>query len=105
MIANAAEAFIMGHQGWFIGLAIGWILAHIPQIVLGSFKQAMKIPWVRGAVLKNPKQAKAIIDQIANELEKDIDEEVSHAEGQEQPAAMPSSSSSVTVILPPPEQK
>lgn len=95
MIANAAEAFIISHQGWFIGLAIGWVLAHIPQIVLGSFKQAMKIPWIRNAVLKNPKQAKAIINQIADELEKDIDEEVS----QEQPAP------SVTVILPPPEQK
>jgi hypothetical protein len=71
IIANWAVA----HQGLIEGMALGWSAAHIPWIVLQAFHVAMKIPWLRAQVVSNPKQAKAIVDNIAAELDKDIDAE------------------------------
>lgn len=63
------------HQQFVEGLAMGWALNHVPLVAGWAFHQALKWPWLRAAILKNPEQAKAIIDQVSKELEKDIDEE------------------------------
>ena len=68
--------FALSHQQYFLGLATGYAIAHIPEAVLFVFHLAMKIPWLRAAVVANPAKAKAIIDAIHDELDKDIDAEV-----------------------------
>lgn len=74
-MGTIALNFVIAHQEYFIGVASGVAIAHIPQIVCYGFHLAMKVPWLRSAVVSNPKQAKAIVDAIAQELDKDIDEE------------------------------
>lgn len=74
-MTNLIINWAMNHQQYFIGLATGYALAHIPAMVLYAFQLAMKIPWLRAQVVANPKQAKEIVDAIAKELDKDIDEE------------------------------
>lgn len=71
--------FIVAHQQYFLGIASGFAIAHIPAVVLLVFHLAMKIPWLRSQVVSNPTQAKAIVDAIQNELDKDIDDEAAQA--------------------------
>lgn len=71
--------FAIAHKDYFFGLATGYAISHIPQMVCYVFHLAMKIPWLRSAVIQNPKQAKAIVDAIRDELDKDIDDEVASA--------------------------
>ena len=74
-MGNLAISFIQAHQQYFIGIATGWAFAHIPAVVLAVFRLAMRIPWLRAAVVANPAQAKAVIDSIQAELDRDIDAE------------------------------
>jgi predicted NBD/HSP70 family sugar kinase len=76
-MSNLLINWALDHQQYFIGLASGYALAHIPAMVLYAFKLAMKVPWLRAQVVANPKQAKEIVDAIAKELDKDIDNEAS----------------------------
>ena len=69
------QDYLQAHQQFIIGAAAGYAVGHIPQVVLMVFHLAMKIPWLRAAVVANPKQAKAIIDAIHDELDRDIDAE------------------------------
>jgi hypothetical protein len=78
-MGQLAISFITNHQQYFLGLATGWAFAHIPAVVLAAFHLAMKIPWLRAQVVANPAQAKAIIDAIHTELDKDIDDEAKAA--------------------------
>jgi hypothetical protein len=78
-MGQLAISFITNHQQYFLGLATGWAFAHIPAAVLLAFHLAMKIPWLRAQVVANPAQAKAIIDAIHTELDKDIDDEAKAA--------------------------
>lgn len=74
-MTDFAISWVLGHQQFFIGAATGYAIAHIPEAVYFAFHQAMKIPWLRVAVVKNPEQAKNILRLIESELEKDIDAE------------------------------
>lgn len=78
-MGNLAISFIQAHQQYFIGIATGWAFAHIPAVVLAVFRLAMRIPWLRAAVVANPAQAKAVIDSIQAELDRDIDAEAASA--------------------------
>jgi hypothetical protein len=78
-MGNIAISFIQAHQQYFIGIATGWAFAHIPAVVLAVFRLAMRIPWLRAAVIANPAQAKAVIDSIQAELDRDIDAEAASA--------------------------
>lgn len=71
-----ALSFVVNHREYFMGVASGYAVAHIPQAVCFAFHYAMKVPWFRAAILANPAQAKSIIRAIEQELEKDIDAEV-----------------------------
>ena len=74
-MGQLAISFVTNHQQYFLGLATGWAFAHIPAVVLAAFHLAMKIPWLRAQVVANPAQAKAIVDAIHDELDRDIDAE------------------------------
>ena len=74
-MGNLAISFIQAHQQYFIGIATGWAFAHIPAVVLAVFRLAMRIPWLRAAVVANPAQAKQIIDSIQKAIDDDIDAE------------------------------
>jgi len=67
--------YVVSHQQYFLGIATGYAVAHIPEATLFAFHQAMRVPWFRAAVLANPEKSKAILKQIESELEKDIDAE------------------------------
>lgn len=67
--------FAVAHREYLAGLASGYAIAHIPEAVLFLFHIAMRVPWLRAAVVANPTQAKAVVDAIAKELDKDIDSE------------------------------
>lgn len=71
--------FALAHKDYFLGLATVYAISHIPQMVFYVFHLAMKIPWLRSAIVANPKQAKAIVDAIRDELDKDIDDEATSA--------------------------
>lgn len=53
--------------------AAGFVFAHLPWILGGAFSLALKIPFVRSAILSNPERSKEMIDSIAKELDQDID--------------------------------
>lgn len=74
-IVKLAIDYVMAHQQYFLGIATGYAVANIPKCVLLVFKFAMRVPWIRAAVVSNPAQAKAIVDSIRDELDKDIDAE------------------------------
>lgn len=84
-MTNLLINLALAHKEYLYGIATGYAIAHIPEAVLYLFKLAMRVPWLRAAILSNPKQSKEIIDSIARELDKDIDAEVAA----EQPAALP----------------
>ena len=73
MLVNLAVA----HKDFFIGAAVAYALGHVPEAVAFCFHQAMRVPFLRAAVTADPAKAKALIDQIAAELDKDIDQEAS----------------------------
>ena len=83
-MTNLIINFALAHQEFVYGAAAGYAIGHIPQMTLMVFHLAMKIPWLRAAIIKDPKKAKAIIDAIHDELDKDIDEE---ANSTQEPAA------------------
>ena len=68
--------FALAHKDYAIGVASCYAFTHIPEAVAFLFHLAMKWPLFRAAVVADPAKAKAIIDAIAKELEKDIDDEV-----------------------------
>jgi len=72
MIVN----FVLAHREYLYGFAIGYALGHVPQMVSFAFNTAMKVPFIRAAVLSNPEQLKKMIDEIEQTLDKEIDEEV-----------------------------
>jgi hypothetical protein len=55
-------------------LVIGFALGHIDDLVDYAFHALMRIPMLRAWIVKNPDKAKATIDAIQKELDKDIDE-------------------------------
>ena len=67
------------HQQYFLGLATGYAVAHIPEAVCYAFHLAMRVPWLRAAIVADPAKAKSIIKAIETELEKDIDAEAAQA--------------------------
>jgi hypothetical protein len=67
--------WLLAHKGFLEGLAVGYATGHVPQIVGYLFHYAMMIPWLRSAVVSDPAKAKALVAQIEQELEKDIDAE------------------------------
>jgi hypothetical protein len=67
--------YALAHKDYFYGIATGYALSHIPQAVHYAFHFAMKWPWLRSLVLRDPAQSKAVIDEVAKDLEKEIDEE------------------------------
>ena len=79
-MGQLALNFIAAHQQYFLGIASGYAIAHIPWVVLIAFHAAMKIPWLRAQVVSNPAQAKAIVDAIMQELDRDIDAEAASAQ-------------------------
>ena len=84
-MGDFAISFVLNHREYFEGLATGYAVCHIPQVVCFAFHTAMKVPWLRAAVIANPAQAKAIIAQIKDELDKDIDAEVGAPKPVEKP--------------------
>ena len=72
---DIVASWAANHQQFLIGAAAGWGLNHIPLLVGLAFHQAMRWPWLRGLIIKNPEQAKALIAEVAKELEADIDKE------------------------------
>lgn len=76
---NLLVSWALNHTQFFEGLATGWALAHVPTLTLYAFRAAMRVPWLRAAVVAHPDQAKAVINQIAAELDKDIDQEAKTA--------------------------
>ena len=88
-MSNIILNFALAHREYFLGLACGYAVAHIPEAVAFVFHQAMRIPWLRAAVVANPAKAKALIDAIQTELDKDIDAESAAAAPAAVPAAQP----------------
>lgn len=78
-MGNLIAGWVVNHQQYLLGIASGWALANIPKVVAIAFHYAMQVPWLRAAVVANPEQAKAIVAQIAAELDKDIDAEAAPA--------------------------
>ena len=78
-MGQIALNFLVAHQEYFLGIASGFAIAHIPAAVLLAFHLAMKIPWLRNQVVSNPTQAKAIIDAIQKAIDDDIDAEAASA--------------------------
>lgn len=76
---NIVVSFLLAHREYFYGFASAYALTHIPQAVAFLFQKAMMVPMLRAAVVANPKQAKAVIDAIRDELDKDIDAEAAAA--------------------------
>ena len=72
---NLIVSLVLSHQQLIEGAVIGFAFGHVPQIVAFAFHQAMRIPMLRAAVLKDPAKAKALVDSIQQELDKDIDAE------------------------------
>jgi hypothetical protein len=89
MFQDMIVSFALAHREYFYGLATAYAISHIPQAVAFAFHLAMKWPWLRAAVVANPAQAKAIVDSIRSELDKDIDEEASPAPAPAAPPANP----------------
>ena len=85
-MGQIALNFVVAHQQYFLGIASGYAIAHIPAAVLVVFHLAMKIPWLRSAVVNNPAQAKQIIDSIQKAIDDDIDAEAAAAKA---PSASP----------------
>lgn len=81
--------FVIAHKDYFLGLATGYALEHVPQAVAFLFHQAMRWPWLRGAILKDPARAKALVDSIRDELDKDIDAEAQAAKKPSPPTSPP----------------
>lgn len=75
-------SFIVNHHEYFVGIASGLALAHVPEMTLFAFHYAMKVPWFRSVVLSDPKRSKAVIAQIEQALEKGIDEEAQKADAE-----------------------
>lgn len=75
-MGNLIMSFLMSHQDYIIGIAVGYALANIPQMVGIVFNAAMKVPFLRAAVLKNPEGIKKAIDEVEQAIDKEIDEEV-----------------------------
>ena len=77
-------SYIVSNPGFLYGVAVGWALANIPKIVCFVFHQAIRVPFLRSAILSDPARSKAIIAQIQAELDKDIDQEAA-AQAQPKP--------------------
>lgn len=75
MFQDLVVNFALAHREYFYGMATAYAISHIPQAVAFAFHMAMKWPLLRAAVVANPAQAKAIVDAIRDELDKDIDAE------------------------------
>jgi len=71
-----AMNWVVNHHEFLLGIAAGWAAANIPVLVGFVFDQAMKVPYLRALVLRNPAKIKAYIKEIEDALEKEIDEEV-----------------------------
>lgn len=72
---NIIVGFLVSHHQLIEGAVIGFAFAHVPQVVAFAFHQAMRIPMLRAAVVKDPAKAKALVDSIAAEVDKNIDAE------------------------------
>ena len=79
MIQALIAHLVTNYQGMIEGAALTYAFTHIPQGVAFLFHQAMRWPWLRAQVLADPKRAKAIVDQIQQELDRDIDTESAQA--------------------------
>lgn len=70
-------SFIALLKGNALPLAIGYASAHAvqmsPSIAGFLFQQALKWPWLRAKIVANPARAKAIVDAVSQEIDKDID--------------------------------
>ena len=86
-MGQLALNFVVAHQQYFLGIASGYAIAHIPAAVLLAFHLAMKIPWLRNQVVSNPAQAKAIVNAIQTALDADIDAEAAAAKAPASPPA------------------
>ena len=67
--------FLIHHSSFLLGLISGFALSHISVLVDALFHAAMKIPQLQKLVAQNPGKVKSVVDAIAHELDKDIDEE------------------------------
>lgn len=83
MLTNWGLSWVANHHQFLLGIAAGWAVAHVPLMVSFAFNQAMRVPYLRGLVLKNPEQIKAWIKEIEDTLEKEINEEVAGAKPEE----------------------
>ncbi len=78
-MGNMAMNWVVNHHEFLLGIAAGWAAANIPVLVGFVFDQAMKVPYLRSLVLRNPAKIKAYIKEIEDALEKEIDEEVENS--------------------------
>lgn len=79
-------SFLFNHQDYFLGLATGYALSHIPQMISGIFNAAMKVPMIRNYVLAHPEELKKAIDEVEQALDREIDEEVAENKAKTDPA-------------------
>lgn len=74
-IVNFVVSYAVSHQDLITGFVVGYALGHVPQVIAFLFHQAMRVPFLRAAILSDPARTKKLIDDIHDELDKDIDAE------------------------------
>lgn len=72
---NLLIGWLVNHRQLFEGMAIGYATAHIPAMTSYAFFTLMRIPIIKNWIIANPEKARTMVDAIAKELDKDIDQE------------------------------